>query len=516
MKDATHLSPIGPAATPPARSALHSAAWNYAGYACQLAINFGLTFFIVRILSQPEYGLLVLIISLSANMYLLDLGISSVLVPQYVAASIEGGIVLLNELASATFILLAALGAVGALLMAALAFVLPGPFKIPPQLVHDGVLTFLCAAITVQLALPTMAIEQVYQSAHRFDRLNQIRVISAVVQLILTAAALMAGYRVIGLAAIQSILAALQMLLLFIALPSSVPGARLRFGRIRWQLLSGLSRQGRWAFLHNLSASLFDVAAWFLLGALTSMRETALYGLALKLPRQTWNLVDKGTTVLLPGRSRSSAKGDLGHLRNIFFMEQTLLIGGVFPIALLGSVFAAPILTLWAGSTYVDAAPVMRWLLLWIFAQCIAYPSDELLYACGQVRNSSLFSLITSATALIAALFLTPRYGAAGLAASIALAQLLAACPLFLSAGLRISGASPLRLLEAALPGMLFPAAVLLLAIALVFFFAKHLSPALLLLAATACGLLYFALWSRSVVLPLYRSRVENRAEVEP
>lgn len=515
MNDAPHLSPSGPAAALPARSALHSAAWNYAGYGCQLAINFGLTFFIVRILTQPEYGLLVLIISLSANMYLLDLGISSVLVPQYVSAAIEGGIARLNELVSAAFILLAALGTVGALVMAALAFILPGPFKIPPQLVHDGVLTFLFAAVTVQLALSTMAIEQVYHFAHRFDRLNQIRVISSVVQVILTAAALMAGYRVVGLAAIQSILAALQLLLLFIALPSSVPGVRFRIRRIRWQVLSGLWRQGRWAFLHNLSGSLFDAASWFILGALASMRQTALYGLALKLPRQTWSLVDKGTDVLLPGLSRSSAKGNIDHLRSIFFLEHTLLFGGVFPIALLGSVFATPILTLWAGSAYADAASVLRWLLLWIFAQCITYPSDELFYACGEVRNSSLFALITSTLALIAALFLTPRYGAAGLAASIALAQLLAACPLFLSTGLRISGASLQRLLATALRGTFLPATALLLAVALVLFFAKHLSPALLLAAATACGFLYFALWSRSVALPLYRSRIEIRAEVE-
>ena len=508
MNDEIHTS----LAESPAPSALHSAAWNYAGHVFQLVINFGLTYFIVRHLSLPEFGLLVLVNSLSANIYVLDLGISNVLVPQYVAATIEGGILRLNDLLAPTFILLAALGTVGALLLILLALILPGPFKIPPQYVHDGAIVFFLAAITVQLALPSVAIEQVYQSAHRFDRLNQIRVICAIAQLLLTAGALAAGYRIIALAAIQFILAGLQLILLFAALPKSVPGARLRFKHVQWRLLSELSRQGRWAFLHNLSASFFDIGSWFLLSALASMRDTALYGLALKLPRQTWNLVDKGTTVLLPDLSRASAAGDLDRLRKIFFMEQSLLLGGVFPIALLGSIFAAPLIRFWAGPGYSDAAPVLQWLLLWVFAQSISYPSDEVLYACGQVRRSFQLSLITSAVALLGAIFLTPRYGAAGLAAAIALGQLLAACPLYLASGIRVSGASPRRLLQAAVRGMFLPAVTLLLAVVTVLFFAAHLSLAVQLLAATASGLLYFALWARSTALPLYRAR----AEVEP
>src|SRR5579871_1911367 len=230
--------PSLPLADKPVRSALHNVAWNYAGHALQLATNFGLTYFIVRHLSLAEYGLLVLITSLTVNIYLLDLGVSSVLVPQYVAARVEGGAARLNDLLAVTFVLFAGMGSIGALLMTGLAVILPGPFKIPPQYVHDGSIAFLLAAITMQMALPTVAVEQVYQSAHRFDRLNQIRLFCTVMQLLLTIAALLMGYRVIGLVAVQSILACLQVVLLLALLPATVPGARLRFRNMQWQLLS--------------------------------------------------------------------------------------------------------------------------------------------------------------------------------------------------------------------------------------------------------------------------------------
>ncbi len=494
----------------PSPSALHSAAWNYIGHASQLATSFGLTYFIVRHLSLAEYGVLVLITSLSVNIYLLDLGISSVLVPQYVAARIEGGMARLNDLLSVTFALFAGLGTVGALLMVALALILPGPFKIPAQYVHDGSIAFLLAAITIQMALPVVAIEQAYQAADRFDRLNQIRMLCAVAQLLFTSGALLLGYRIIGLVAVQAILACIQILLLLLALPASIPGARLSFRQMQWGLLSQLSRPGRWAFLNNVGSSFFDVAAWIPLSALASIRELAFYGLALKLPRQTWNLVDRGANVLLPALSRAHAEGNRNRLREIYFMEQTLLVGAVAPIALLGVVFAEPILQFWAGDAYIGAAPAMRWLLLWIFGQCIAYPSNELLYACGEVRQSAIFSLVASAVAFIPVLILTPRYGAAGLAASIALAQVFTACPFFLIAGVKLSGASIMSLLRATLHGMLVPGAVLLLSIAVVHLFAEHLSRLTMLVAAAVCGLLYFAVWGRLTALPLYRNRVRT------
>src|SRR5579863_110863 len=97
---------IGEESTP--RSTARNIAWNYAGYAYQIAINFGLTSYIVRRVSVAEYGLFIFVLSLSGTLYLLDMGIANVLVQAYVEAIANPGRDRLSSLMSTVFVALSA------------------------------------------------------------------------------------------------------------------------------------------------------------------------------------------------------------------------------------------------------------------------------------------------------------------------------------------------------------------------------------------------------------------------
>src|SRR6266568_7084381 len=177
------------------RSTAHSVAWNYAGYAYQLAINLALTSYIVRYIAVPEYGLLLFVMSLSSILYLLDMGISSVLVQAYVGAVAEGDGTRRNDLISTVFWALTALGFVGVLIFSGIAAILPGPFNLPAQYIHEAALIFVVAALVVLVGLPTIAIELAYQASHRFDRINRIQIVTSTIQIALSVVAIAAGFR---------------------------------------------------------------------------------------------------------------------------------------------------------------------------------------------------------------------------------------------------------------------------------------------------------------------------------
>src|SRR5579863_10241546 len=101
-------SELGP--TPPAPRTVRNIVWNYAGYVFQIAINLGLTWYIVRQVSVVEYGLFLFIMGLSVALYLLDMGLSSVLVQAFVEASTTCGKGRVNDLLGTTFLALTALG----------------------------------------------------------------------------------------------------------------------------------------------------------------------------------------------------------------------------------------------------------------------------------------------------------------------------------------------------------------------------------------------------------------------
>src|SRR6185437_10628115 len=327
-------------------------AWNYAGYGFQIAINLGLTWYFVRKVTVVEYGLFLFIMSLSSTLYMLDMGISSVLVQALVEAFAAARKNLANEIFSTSFIALSALGALGVLLFCGLAFTLPGPFRIPHPYLHEAFLVFILAAFIVQVGFSTIAIEQVYQAAHRFDRINQIQLATGVLLAALTVLALATGHGIVAIALVQLVVASVRLVVLAAALPATVPGINLGLVRFNLRSLRSLIHLGKWALLSNAGSSLFDAGIWVVLGSLGSMEQAAIFGLANKLPRQLWNLIDKGGAIAYPQLSEFAARDDRVALRQVFFNTQRLLFGAVFPFLVLGCFAARPLIEVWAGPKY--------------------------------------------------------------------------------------------------------------------------------------------------------------------
>ena len=483
-------------------------AWSYAGYAIQIGVNLGTTAYIVRRVSVPEYGLLLFVLSLSAGLYLLDVGLSSVLVQCYVSVMTDHGRDRLNELVSTVFWALTVLGFVGVLIFSVLAAFLPGPFKIPVQLVHEAAVIFVVAALVIQVGLPRIALDQVYQACNRYDRINQVQLLTSAAQFVLTVLVVAAGYRIVALAIVQLVVATFNLLLLIVVLPASVPGVSLRLTRLNWVLLKPVVRLSKWAFLENLSVCLFNLCTWSILGSLSSMREVAMFGLATKLPTQLRNAVEKGAQVVLPLMSERVVGNDQDGLQDIFFKTQKLVFGAMLPVVVLGCVFARPLIVVWAGGQYANASVVMQFLLLAAFGDSILFSSYTLLYAAFRVKRAAFMLCTGNAIGICGMLLSASRYGATGVAFSIATAQVLMG-GWFTVEACKVCRASPIALVRGALRDVALPAVLMMAVVAIILVFWKMLSPLWLVLAATACGCIYLGLWGARTAPSLFRGRTE-------
>ena len=118
----------------------------------------------------------------------------------------------------------------------------------------------------------------------------------------------------------------------------------------------------------------------------------------------------------MPSMSEKAQNGNLDGVRSIYFEAQRLVLGAVLPFVVLGSVFARPLIQVWAGDAYEASALVMQWLLLASLGHAILYSSDLLLYASGHFRKAAIISASGGIMTLGIALLLVPRYGAAGMA----------------------------------------------------------------------------------------------------
>lgn len=486
--------------------------WNYLGYGFQIVLNLGLTWYFVRKISVVEYGLFLFIMSLSATLYLLDMGISSVLVQALVEASAAAGKERVNDILSTSFLALSALGALGVLVFFGIALSLPGPFRIPGPYLHEAFLVFILAGLVVQIGFSTIAIEQVYQASHRFDRLNQVQLATGLLLAALTVLVLAAGCGIVAIALVQLAVAVLRLVILTAALPVVVPGVRLSLIRFNLDSLRSLFNLGKWALLNNAGSSLFDACIWVALASLGSMEQAAIFGLANKLPRQLWNLIDKGGMIAYPQLSEFFARDDSVALRQVFLKTQRLLFGAMFPFVVLGCFAARPLIEVWAGPEYIAAAQVLQILLFGVATHVTGYCSTQLLYACRQTKKAATISIWEYVVSLALAGALVPRYGAVGLAAGIAAGQILINCGWLTAAACRFSRTSGQMLLRYIIGGLPIPAVTLGAAMAVVWTFSKFLAPQWQLAADVSIGLVYFATWGSRTLLPAFRAERESVA----
>lgn len=495
----------------PARGAtVRNITWNYFGHFCQIAVNIGLTSYIVRRLSVPEYGLFLFVMFLSSTLDLLDLGISSVLVQRYIAASLNPEKNSLRELISTVFATSAVMGAIGAAILLGLSLVLPGPFNIPREYVHEASLVFIASACRVFIGFANLAFEPLFQSVNRFDRVNQIQLAGSGLTLVCSVSVLYFGYGIVALATVQCAAITLQFLLSLAFFHSAFPAAQINLFYFRWVTLKGLLSQSKWAFLNNATSYFLEIFVWTILGSLTSMREAALFGLATKLPNQLWYLVDRGAGVSLPLMSESALSNNLVSLRKTYLKAQRLVFGLILPFIVLGSVFAHPLFQVWAGKAYAGSAVVMQWLLIASLAHAVLYTSDLLLYSFGQFRRAALISSSGGIMTLGIAFILVPRHGAAGMAFSIAVVQVLVVCTWFTFEACKYAHVSFTVLASEMMRGLGLPTAIMISGICVVLALWHYLSSAWLVIAGVALGFSYFAVWGRLTALPLYRQSFEG------
>lgn len=471
--------------------------------------GFLLVGYIVRRISVAEYGLLLLAMSLCSIMFLFDLGLSNLLVQAYVAAAKDSR-QRLSDLLSTAFVTLTALGTVGMLILVAIALNLPGPFTIPHEYVREASLVFVLVAISTMLGLPTIALEYAYQAFHRFDRINQVQLVTATIRVGLTIVLLAEGYGVVALAAVQAVVSLSRLLVLCAALRWCVPGAHLDVRRFDYGLLKPLIRPGGWAVLDNSTRQLASISDSIILGVFGPVTSVALFGLGSKLPAQLSNMVTRGAIVTLPSLSRHHVDADPRQLQRVYLNAQKLVFTGALPVVVLGCACARPLILVWAGAAYIGAAAVMQWLLLAALSLAMEYSSDLLLYARGEVRTAARIATVESIANVLVSLALVFRYGAVGLAAGTALTHIVINALWYTPAACRAAGIRPSGLARAVVGDQTWPFALLMVEIVVIRLASSVLPPLEILIVGVIGGIAYVAFWGLRTAIPMWRLRVET------
>jgi O-antigen/teichoic acid export membrane protein len=342
-----------------------NSAWNLlTGTATKyvlLAVNIVLGIFLmpytVRHLGTAEYGLWMLVGSMTAYFQLLDLGYGNGIVRYVSDADARGDTTLVNQILSTFVVVYAALGAAAAVAVGAMiVWVVPNFPKLQPSQI--SLARFVLAVIGVRIALgfPMTVFGAATTARQRFALNNMVATVIALVNGASTFVLLYLGYRVRAVVTASTITAIAGYAAYAWTAKIAFPELRLRVSAFRGSLVRDVTTFSLYIFLIDIAIQIGFNLDNVVVGAALGTTAVAIYAVTLRLADAQRQMSHQFNTPDVPG-DRGYAGANDPALRRMLVEGTRLsltLVCGV-TVCLMG--FAGPLITRWMGSGFEACVP---------------------------------------------------------------------------------------------------------------------------------------------------------------
>jgi O-antigen/teichoic acid export membrane protein len=346
---------------------------------------------LVARLGADRFGFLALAWVLVGYLSLLDLGLGRALtrlVAERSARLTDAGLPALSHTAlSLTFVLG---GLAGALLYAAAVPVAERLLRVPVALQSEATQALRILAFYLPFVTMTAALRGILEGGQRFGWVNAIRIplgiLTFAAPLVATEWSSTLPALVLALA-VPRLAAALAHWLVCRRIAPALTGFTWPRRASSRELLS----YGGWITVSNIVGPLMVYADRFLIGAAVAMSAVAYYTAPYEVVTRLWLVPAAVTAVLFPAMSSAAPE----RLALLYRAGIKVVLGIVFPIALLLITFAAEGLELWLGERFaVEGARVAQLLCLGAAVNCAAYVPFTLLQARGHAALTAKTHLV--------------------------------------------------------------------------------------------------------------------------
>jgi O-antigen/teichoic acid export membrane protein len=373
--------------------------------------------FLVRMLPKDTYGAWALLLQLTLYVSYLDFGIQTA-VARFVAHTDE-----LNQteerngIVSTAFAMLSAAAVLGCMLIALLAWLIPGMFhQMPAGLYHPAQIALLCMGISFALGLPASVLSATFIGFQR----NEIPAVIAIGNKIAMAALVVGvvlqhrGLAAMGAAAAVANL--LAYLTSFVAWKSWAAHVRIRLASVAKKYVRQISG-------YSASVVVWMVAMLMISGLDLSIvgifdyKATAYYAVAATLTTFVAQAQGAIFSALLPASAVLGARGDGQRLGTMLVAStrygMLILLAMALPLIVAGRF----ILHIWAGPDYAQHSTlILQVLVIANVVRLCALPYSTLLLGTGQQKKVIISPLAEGVTNLLASIVGAYLFGAIGVA----------------------------------------------------------------------------------------------------
>ncbi len=448
-------------------------------------------------LGPAEYGLWVLLGSITVHLSVLELGYGGALVKLMAHYRAHRNAQALNEIASTLFFVFAGMGLVAYAAAVGHAFNLDHLFKITPEEAETGKWILLVIAIHVSLNLPFSVFGGVISGFQRYDANNTVAIVTSIAVAGVNAAVLLAGYGLLTLVAATTCVRVVAYFVYRANAYRIFPDLRIRpslFRRDRLREVTGFSVYSSiidWA--NKLNYQLDGV----IVGAFIGPAAVAVWAPAERIISGTQRLTNQFNGVLFPVIVDSDASQQKARLQQILLQCTRLSLVMVVPIAAALILLADPLVHAWLrerAAAMAGTIPVIQILAVAVAIRVGNATGTTLLKGAGEHRMLAFVNLCTGLANVVLSIALIHRFGLIGVAVGTLIPIALSAFFIVYPAACRRVGLPLGRALAHSVVPALWPAVVVGLALAVSRLISSGTLLAVVLQAVAGCAL-YLALF---------------------
>jgi O-antigen/teichoic acid export membrane protein len=400
-----------------ARNVLAGTLTNYALLAVTIALGAFLMPFTIGHLGKAQYGLWMLVASMTAYLQLLDLGYGNGVVRQITQADARHDEDQMNVILSTFMVVYGVLGMAALSVLAALAFLVLPRF---PNLTAGDVRTaqwvLLILGLRVAVAFPMGVFGAVTTARQRFALTGRIAIALALVQGLVTWLVLRAGYGLIPLVSATTSVGLAGYVAYAAAARATFPGMRLSPARFSPQQVREVTSFSLYLFTISIAIHIGASVDNLIVGAYLGTSAVAVYTVALRLMEYQRQTCGQFSGYLFPLVVRFDAGGDHDAMRATL-LDGTRLALGLVSGATIGLLaFGDDLVRLWMGPDFAHVAPALYVLAVAGAVMVTQGPSGTILLGSGRHRLVAMASVLEVVLNVAFSIALVTRFGLAGVA----------------------------------------------------------------------------------------------------
>lgn len=394
-----------------------SAAANWAVTVSTLVVSYFLAPFLVHRLGNTEYGVWVLVLSITSNLYLLDVGLRSSVLRFVSRAHAVKNHEEASRVVSAAFWVRLRIGGVTLLLAIILSLLFPKVFHVPEPLETSAQKALVIIGVTICLSMPMSAIGAVLSALNRYDLQSYVSLLQLAVRVGGVVLVLFQGKGILAIAVCELAASLVGHSLTIIIARTVYPELQIHMGTPSREVLRPLWSYGSYSFILLVSMQLIYQTDNLIVGACISTVAVTLYSIGNSLCRYTQQLFSALTNTFVSAASVYEATDSQLHLRTLYLNGTRIIMALSLPLLVTLIVRSHTFIGLWMGPQYSrPSGAVATVLVIALTLSLLNSTASSIAIGIGRHKAVAIWTIVEALSNVLLSILLARKVGLIGVA----------------------------------------------------------------------------------------------------